>query len=271
MKLYVFLDLDDSIFQTRRKCPDHGELFPAAVDRDGETNSWMTQRQRALFSLFESAGVIIPATARSYGAYSRVTLPFHHVAILNFGAVVLLPDGGLDERWDAVIRPRTVGIADQLRQSLEDVQKFAEHRFPGVYARLISDFGMPLYLVLKHRESDNRPLRAIASSGVLPAGEDWFLHFNDNNLALVPSFLGKENAVRYVIDHHLGDEPVMTLGMGDSVSDAGFMRLCDHAITPNGSQLQNACFPENSHAAHFNAEKFNADNFNAENVERKAD
>lgn len=244
MKLYVFLDLDDSIFQTRRKCPVGEELFPAALDRDGNTNSWMTQRQRMLFSLFESAGTIIPTTARNHGAFSRVTLPFHHVAILNFGGVVLLPDGKLDERWDAEIRPRTQAVEEQLRQAFEEVQKFAEHRFPNVYARIIRDFDMPLYLVLKDRESDNLSLQAIAESGVLPAGEGWFCHFNDNNLTLVPSFLGKEKAVQHVIDHHLGEESAVTLGLGDSVSDSGFLKLCDYAMTPRESQLQTTHFPQ---------------------------
>jgi hypothetical protein len=242
MNLTVFLDLDDSIFQTRRKCPAGAPLFPAAVDRDGNPNSWMTQRQRALFDLFQAAGTIVPTTARSYSAFRRVTLPFQGPAILDFGGVVLLPNGEIDEDWDSRIRSRAIQTEGRLMQVLDDIRDFCEQRAPGVYARVIRDFEMPLYLVLKHNAADNRSLQTVAESGILPRGKDWFLHLNDNNLSLVPRFLGKEKAVRYVMDHHLGQEPSLTLGLGDSISDAGFLELCDHAIVPRGSQLQRALF-----------------------------
>ena len=57
------------------------------------------------------------------------------------------------------------------------------------------------------------------------------------NLSLVPRFLGKERAVRHVIDAHLGPGPVLTIGVGDSFSDAAFLGVCDHAVVPRGSQL----------------------------------
>jgi len=237
MKLFVFLDLDDSIFQTRRKCPSGEPLLPAAVDREGAPNSWMTMRQRALFDLLQSNGTIIPTTARNWSAFRRVQLPFEHAAILNFGGVVLLPDGRVDDRWDANIRPQAMARREPLQRAFEDVSGFVSEQFPGIYARIIEDFDMPLYLVIKQREPRNEALRIVASSGILPSGPEWLMHYNDNNLSLVPHFLCKEHAVRYVMNHHLGDEPVWTLGIGDSLSDAPFMSLCDHALIPAGSQL----------------------------------
>jgi hypothetical protein len=86
----------------------------------------------------------------------------------------------------------------------------------------------------------NLVLREISESGVLPTDNKWFLHRNGNNLSLVPQFLGKECAVRYVVEKHLGDEPIWTIGIGDSVTDAGFLREYDFAITPGESQIQMA-------------------------------
>jgi predicted mannosyl-3-phosphoglycerate phosphatase (HAD superfamily) len=65
----------------------------------------------------------------------------------------------------------------------------------------------------------------------------YFLHANDNNLSLLPRFLGKEKAVEHVLDQHLAGEPRLTLGMGDSLTDAPFLNLCDYAILPCDSQL----------------------------------
>jgi predicted mannosyl-3-phosphoglycerate phosphatase (HAD superfamily) len=53
----------------------------------------------------------------------------------------------------------------------------------------------------------------------------------------VPRFLGKEQAVRHVLGRHVGPGPVLTLGVGDSHSDAPFLSLCDFALLPRGCQL----------------------------------
>ena len=107
MQTYVFLDLDDTIFQTRGKCPpdEASSLIPAAFHRDGNPLSFMSARQRQLFEWLSASATVIPVTARSESAYRRVRLPFHHAAILDFGGVVLLPTGQLDKQWDQKIRP----------------------------------------------------------------------------------------------------------------------------------------------------------------------
>ena len=80
----------------------------------------------------------------------------------------------------------------------------------------------------------SRARRKIASE----AGQDFYLHRNSNNLAVLPKTLNKARAV-----HHLRQQlqaehgEIMTLGMGDSQSDARFMAACDYAIVPSGTQL----------------------------------
>jgi hypothetical protein len=97
---------------------------------------------------------------------------------------------------------------------------------------------MPLYVVVKHPDGDHEKLQPIRSE--LWAAVDphrYFIHHNGNNLSLVPRFLGKEHAVGHVLKHHVGPGPVLTLGVGDSHSDAPFLNLCDFALLPRGSQL----------------------------------
>src|SRR5947209_10481308 len=134
MRVVVFLDLDDTIFQTRPKCPVDTPLAPAALDRVGEPLSFLTPRQQRFLELFRDA-CVIPTTARNPDAFRRLTLRFDSFAILDFGGIILLPGGSLDASWDAVIRPRAVEIASELEQLLATMQTFNEVHRLGVRLR----------------------------------------------------------------------------------------------------------------------------------------
>lgn len=237
MRIVVFLDLDDSLFQTRLKCPPGEALSPATLDATGQPSSFMTARQQHLLGWLR-AGTIIPTTARNLTAYRNVTLTFDSLVILDFGGVVLLPDGQLDRDWDARVRPQCVAVAAELEHLCTTMQKFSADHHLGVRVRVIHDFAMPLYVVAKHPAGDVGTLERLRHEALLQLDADrFFVHANDNNLSVVPRFLGKEHAVRYICDRHLGDEPMLTVGVGDSLTDAGFLSACDFALVPRGSQL----------------------------------
>jgi hypothetical protein len=237
MRVHVFLDLDDTLFQTRPKCPPGEELHPAAFRRDGDPLSFMTARQACLFEFLSSANVI-PATARNLDAFRRVRLRFTSLAILDFGGVVLLPGGSPDPEWDALIRPQALAVAEELERRRQSLQSFVHAHNLGVSVRVIGDLDMPLYIVMKHPAGDVSALDRLRHEALADLDrERFFVHFNGNNLSVVPRFLGKERAVEYVISRHLGSEPVLTIGVGDSFTDAAFLGLCDFALLPRGSQL----------------------------------
>ena len=238
MQILAFLDLDDSLFQTRPKCPPGATLSPGALARDGTALSFMTEKQKRFFDLLDETATIIPTTARNRDAFLRVQLPFRSYAILNFGGVVLLPDGSLDQQWDVRIRSRSLALQDSFLKLHQQIETFNETQSLGVRTRIISDFDMPLYIVSKHPGANLSALDAIQND-CLPGLDlsGFFIHRNHNNLSLVPEFLGKEFAVKHILDTYFSDIPVMTLGLGDSRSDAGFVKMCDFAMMPGQSQL----------------------------------
>lgn len=238
MNTVIFLDLDDTIFQTLPKCPPAEPTSPAAFGRDGAPLSYMTARQRALLELLLRAGTVVPTTARSVDAFRRVDLPFTGPAIVGFGGIVLLPDGRHDPAWDAQVRPQCEAMAGELRAHLDATQRFIAAQGLGANARIICDLDLPLYVVVKHPKGDHErlvPIRSELWAAIDP--ERFFIHQNGNNLSLVPRFLGKDRAVRHVLAHHVGPGPVLTLGVGDSLSDAPFLAACDFALLPRGCQL----------------------------------
>jgi hypothetical protein len=236
MHTYVFIDLDDTLFQTLPKCPVGETATPAAFRKDGSPVSYMTERQARFFAHLRGMGTLIPTTARNHDAFRRVNLEFTSFAILDFGGVVLLPEGAVDPVWDAVVRPQAMALGEELLRALAAVEDWNSSTRAGVSARVIVDFDMPLYLVVKHPQGNTAALTQLKESDAWPRDVRFFTHHNDNNLSLVPRFLGKEEAVRHVMATHL-EQPALTFGCGDSDSDAAFLALCDYAVAPRGAQL----------------------------------
>jgi len=250
MQTIVFLDLDDTIFQTRGKCPpdEATSLTPAAYHRDGSPLSFMSSRQRHLFDWLNSSATVIPVTARSESAFRRVTLPFRHSAILDFGGIIVQPDGTLDEVWDQQIRSSALPLQEELTRIQQAWQRYSDERQLGVNVRVIRDFEMDLYVVAKHPGANVAALKELlAAQESLVSYDLFFIHQNDNNLSVVPQFLGKERAVQYFLSRHVGSEPALTLGLGDSHSDLPFITLCDFAMMPRHSQALRSLSPSGTH------------------------
>ncbi|MCS7046620.1 MAG: hypothetical protein NZO58_09715 [Gemmataceae bacterium] len=241
MRFVAFLDLDDTIFQTLAKCPVGEPVRPVAYRQDGTPLSYMTQRQQALVDWLLASATVVPTTARNLAAFRRVHLPFTSFAILDFGGVVLLPGARPDPAWDAIVRPQAFEIAAELNVACATLQRWNAELHLGLSVRVISDFEMPLYLVAKHPGGDADRLEPVRRRLADSFDRDrFFLHSNGNNLSLVPRFLGKERAVRYLLDRHFRTEPIVTLGVGDSLTDAAFLDLCDFRMLPRSCQLTEA-------------------------------
>lgn len=235
--IYLFLDLDDTLFQTRRKCPAV-PLVTAAHGRDGTPLSFMTPKQRALWEWLMQGACVIPTTARNYDAYRRVALPFSGRAILDFGGVILTEQGQPDPEWDAAIRAQATGVKASLQAVHRQLTVLAAEHGLQTRTRVIGDFDMDLYVVSKQADieaEDLSRLHALCAHVADPAL--FYVHFNDNNLSVIPHFLNKRYAVQYLLDHYVTGENAITLGMGDSLSDLAFMGICDYSILPIGSQL----------------------------------
>lgn len=242
MKKFLFVDLDDTLFQTPGKCLKEEDLRPVAYLKNGAACSFTTSRQRAFFELMHREMTLIPATARNRDALSRVDLPFSSYAIIDYGGVILEPGGTVDAIWLETMRMDMERVQAGLREVMQVIDEYSESAGMNGRARLIEDCSIPFYIVVKDPEKKAERLEQIEREAVTPwiatVGKDFFIHRNGNNLAVLPKTLNKARAVEYLrkrleVEH--GE--IMTLGMGDSESDARFMAACDYAIVPSRSQL----------------------------------
>ena len=235
----MFTDLDDTLFQTRRKVPERrdDELTVASRLVDGSPSGLATPEQRALLALFDGC-TVVPVTARSREALARVDVAAAPAVCAN-GGCVLDADGRVDAAWHALLRER----AGAAGACVDDVFALVDGACAGLDVRrwVVAEAGLGLYVVAKANAPGAGDLDALHGSlaGALPAG--WRVHVNDNNLALLPPWLAKRDAVAHLLPRLLAAHPgAAVIGVGDSLSDAGFMDLCHYALAPTGSQLWRA-------------------------------
>jgi hypothetical protein len=236
----ALVDLDDTLFQTRRKCPPElgdEQLVPLAYARDGSALSFATPRQARFLRWLSETTHLVPVTARSLDALRRVQIP-HAAAICAHGGVILDQTGAIDEEWRAHVAGQAAPYARTLADMAEAISNESVGRSEPLSVRVLSEGGTALYVVAKHPEADVLALNGVVDAALpeLPAG--WTEHRNGNNVALLPPHLGKDRAVRHILPSlqaRFPDAPVV--GVGDSRTDAAFMRLCDFAMLPTGSQL----------------------------------
>jgi hydroxymethylpyrimidine pyrophosphatase-like HAD family hydrolase len=239
---FLFVDLDDTLFQSLEKCVDRETLEPAAFLKDGSPISFTTAAQRDFFAFARDGMTMIPATARNLDAFRRVKLPFASYAVLDYGGIVLNPDGAIDQPWLARMQNAMQAALPGLQELAGLIDAWAGQAGFGGRARLIEDCATPFYLVVKDPDKIAARLEPIEREVVRPwidaGGRDYTIHRNGNNLAILPSALNKTHAVAYVTERLRAEHgEILTFGMGDSRSDARFMAACDYAIVPGRTQL----------------------------------
>jgi len=232
-------DLDDTLFQTARKMKEGTPRYPATFDVEGQPNGYMSPVQKSLIEWLLATTDVVPVTARSVEAFSRVNLSFTHGAVCSHGGVILGPDGKLDEEWNSHMR---VVLADfQLRLPDLCAETLAIGKELGISLRgwVVEEESLRHYVVTKHNETNdevlNTVLAEVQARGLL---EGMHIHGNSNNLAFLPTGLSKKVAVQELLrrDREVnGERPV--IGFGDSITDLGFMEECQMWATPARSQL----------------------------------
>lgn len=242
MQKILFVDLDDTLFQSHGKCTSSSELIPLAYLKDGRPISYASISQMATLQMFQKEMLVIPVTARNLDAFSRVKINFHHGAVLNYGGVVLNPDLSIDEFWMERSRNQSLIEIETLNNFKEYIEIEAEKSSSDLSIRIIYDFSLPFYVVVKSLSGDTTAITKIAELCQTRKNicnlKDYRIHVNGNNLAILPGWLDKRNAVKYLLETSFKDKgPFITFGMGDSLIDIGFMASCHYMIVPTTSQI----------------------------------
>lgn len=236
----VFLDLDDTIFQTARKMPSCSKSTPVTRKQDGSPGSFMTAKQWQFFQWLSRNALVIPVTGRSVEQLERVRLPFSSWRIACHGAVILNVEGSVDEAW----RKKVHKLLEPLQRKLHDIKRLCQRFFGNsssfLRMQMVEDDGMGIYVNLKNIDPDSldeEDFNAVLDMlGLYPYEDHFLVQTTENNIAIMPRVISKGMAVKKLIaDMEIGDLPI--IGFGDSLSDLSFLAECGWWGTPRNSQI----------------------------------
>ncbi|NVL26654.1 trehalose phosphatase, partial [Pseudomonas syringae pv. actinidiae] len=222
-----------------QKQPADIEKHVATLDISGNANGYMTDVQKSFAHWLLAHADVVPVTARSVEAYSRVKLPFTAGAICSHGGVMLDVMGRLDPDWNEQMKQTLASYQSRLHELSATTLAIGQEMGFSLRGWVVEEAQLFHYVVTKHNESDDsiltKVLAEMQARGLL---DGMHIHGNGNNLAFLPEGLAKRYAVQEWLRRDLainGERPV--LGFGDSITDLGFMDECHWWATPARSQL----------------------------------
>ena len=232
----ILVDLDDTLFQTHRRRQPNPNDRVATLDKSGAPLSFMSIKQQNMVDWLLTHGDVIAVTARSVEALSRVQIPFKHGAVCDHGGAILQANGELDLEFHALQQKNLAPLQQRMAQLILDLEEIAQE-FGSIRTWIVKEFDLNLYVVLK--QNDPEPLFINELVKKLPASvyDDFYLHMNGNNLAIIPHSVSKQNATAFLLNKIDPEQQRFCIGFGDSLSDFGFLGLCDWFGMPKNSQL----------------------------------
>ena len=237
-QIFLLADVDDNLIATGRKSTVDGAK-PIAWDNKGEVCGFLTPKQKVMLDWFQAGCEVVPTTARSTDAMRRFRLPVRRYGITAFGGTVLGANRQPLAKWRNFVEAPAAAAKPILASLLTLVTTEAKAAGIDVRATVLQDYGIDMFLSVKHNQRNLAELAVLHALVLKAAPSDWTVHLNSNFLAAYPPHIGKEKAARWFIDN-IVPKGAITIGMGDSLTDAPFMAECDYIFMPNGTQNSRA-------------------------------
>lgn len=234
----IFTDLDDTIFVNQRKLPvDFAEGYVTAVADTDDRISVMTAKQQSFYRWIVQTAEVVPITARSYEGFNRISLDFGDGwKIAGNGSVVVAPGGRIDEEWKNRISADLADYQDDMQKTLEWASSLAAQYGIDVKVKRYREHGYEHCVLLSH-DGDRAHMLGLVAKRMRLSDERFHVHLNGGTLAFTAKPVSKKRAAGYVLSKIQDAEGRVVLGFGDSLSDLGFMSVCDFMGIPSGSQI----------------------------------
>lgn len=233
--MLILTDIDDTLMKTTRKIKHIENCSIGAYSESGEILSYIEPKRKEFLESFLEKHTLIPVTARSYSALTRVKMNFKHEKIINFGAHILNENNVLLSDWQELINKQ------QIYNDIVNKVDFIENYFkiPN-YVKLIKRNEFDNFIFFNFRNSHIDFNENIIFSQQLTEFlnknnvSDFYLYTTDRDVTMIPRYIKKELAVEHLLKKYAD---MTSIGIGDHKNDYGFMHLCDFSVIPNDSSL----------------------------------
>jgi hydroxymethylpyrimidine pyrophosphatase-like HAD family hydrolase len=225
-KIIYFSDLDDTLFQTKRKCNNGIHIATTSVKQ--ENTSFYTKEQKEFIDhiLLDDNTLLIPITARTKDQYQRTQLFKENLTPIyaNYYGGYINYEGEKSLAYDDLIRPTLI----KAQQLVENLISIFEKEFNKKLNMVNVD---KYYHVINSVSRDEFIFMNEAFSS---ADISFDIYQNEKNITILPSLINKKNAVQFLCEIL---EPRLTIGLGDSISDIEFLNFCDFKIISKIGEL----------------------------------
>jgi hydroxymethylpyrimidine pyrophosphatase-like HAD family hydrolase len=238
----VFTDLDDTICQNLRQVDFGDREGLVSVSRTALHNTCMTVKQQNMLRWLVQTTELVPVTARGIVDFSDIDIDFgasEHRVVAN-GAIILDREGRHDEEWANVMAAEMAPYQEQFAHIVETIANFCSAWGHEVESRITSENGMSISALFHAKDGSKSDASALVAIRDSVENRGWHTHLNGNTLAFTPPPVSKRRAVEHLLGRIEGARHRPVIGMGDSLSDLGFMTQCDFLSIPRGSQISSA-------------------------------
>ena len=121
----TFSDLDDTLFESSRKCQEVAGHKVAAVLPSGEVGAYSTPQQQALISLLNNS-YFIPVTCRRTASLNRIQVDFNSYKITSHGAIILNSDNVLHPSCRLVLDEEEPQWRDRMIRLNSEVEQYVK-------------------------------------------------------------------------------------------------------------------------------------------------
>lgn len=220
---FFVTDLDKTLIFSKRFV--NNEDVEVIEYKDNQELSYMTKTALNTLKSINEKITIIPITSRSLEQYKRIDFNINFkYAILSNGGTILY-NGIIDNEWKEIIKKEfnkmnLTNVEALLHNSSSLFENFYELKDDSYYYARVKE--NQEFVVLKLL----KPF----------LGKDWNCFIQDNKLYVMPKFVTKENALKYLIEKYnldLSD----SFGAGDGKQDEKFLNLITNRISFKDSEL----------------------------------
>lgn len=225
-RVIYFSDLDDTLFQTKRK--SEAGVYQATHTVNPEKVSYYTNEQKEFLNhiLFDPKALLIPITARTKDQFQRTQLFKDNLTSIyaNYYGGCIYFEHKVLENYNKKIKK---GLNNALKETLMLISKAEKYLQKPIQSVNVDGY---YYVVNGITKDDRLYIQQLFSDTEIK----FDIYQNEKNITILPSLINKKQAVKFLCDLL---EPKLTIGIGDSISDLEFLNFCDYKIISKLGEL----------------------------------